>query len=389
MIFRWVRRIIVVLISLVAIASVLLWITGNTHIFYGVGKTYFIGKTAPDIDDLPQFDVSTIHHGEPEPWPLAASFNQQSLQGIDNIYFDSLQTTAFLVFRNDSLLFENYRMGYDVNTPSNSFSMAKSFLAMMYGPAVSEGYIKSLDQPVGDFLENFREGKNAQLTIRHLLQMSSGIPYGESYSSPFGYMAKAYYGKNLEKETMKFAVEKDPGTNWVYEGGNSVLLGMILKKATGKTPSQYFEEKIWSCIGTENNAYWNLDREGGLEKTFSGFYATARDFGRIGQLYLDNGVWENDTLISPGFVTECITPNMVPDQVGENCDWYGMHWWLGEHNGSSFYSCRGLRGQYIIVLPGENLVIVRLGHLQLKERINHMPPDLLRYIEIAKQIASD
>lgn len=383
----WLRRIFILLLFLVIAGIILIWVTGNSHIFNGIGKTYLIGKTAPDIDDRQYFDVSTIHHGEAQPWPRYNKYNQYLLPDSDQHYLDSLETTAFLIFQNDSLLFEKYAGGYDSSTISNSFSMAKSFLAMMYGPLVDEGYLPNLDVEAHKYLPHLTGEKNATLTVRQLLQMASGIPFGESYSSPFGYMAKAYYGKDLADETKEFSVEKTPGSVWAYEGGNSVLLGMILKQATGKSPSKYFEEKIWSCIGAEHDAHWNLDDKDGLEKTFSGFYATARDFGRIGKLFLHNGVWENDTLIDPEFVRQCTTPNMIPDPKGEHCYWYGLHWWLGEHNGQEFFSCRGMRGQYIIVIPEKKLVIVRLGHLQKKERIHHMPPDLIRYIEITNNIS--
>ena len=386
---RWLFKILFFVFTLLLVTTILLWITGNSQIIYGVSKTYLIGKTSPDIDDMKYFDVSTIMPGEPEPWPLASDFNRYQLAEDELRFLDSLKTTALLVFRNDSMVFENYWEGYQHDTPSNSFSMAKSFMAMLYGPAIEEGYIQGLDQPVSDFLDGFDSGKNGELTLRDLLVMASGIPFGESYSSPFGYMAKAYYGKDLEKETMKFAVEVEPGTRWKYEGGNSVLLGMILKKATGKTPSKYFEEKVWSCIGAEHPAYWNLDKAGGMEKTFSGFYATASDFARIGKLYMHQGTWGTDTLIPPSFVTASITANEIPDENGEACSWYGMHWWLGEHNGKPFFSCRGMRGQYIIGIPSEHIIIVRLGHLKIMESENHMTLDLPRYLELGQQIAGN
>jgi len=378
-----IKKIFYGLIILLALAAGGLYLTGNQHIFYGIGQTYLIGKGTPDIYDMSYFSVSDIPADHPEPWPLHGKYNLVVIPQDDAPSIDSMETTAFLVFKNDSLLFEKYWDGADENTLTNSFSMAKSFTAMLIGKAIDEGYISSLDQKVGDFIPEFKDGKNANLTIRHLLQMASGITYGESYNSPFGYVAKSYYGRNLQEETMKYRVEKDPGTFWAYEGGNTVLLGIIIKAATARTPSEYFFQKIWSCIGAENTAHWNLDHEKGLEKTFSGFYATGRDFARIGQLYLHDGVWGEDTIISPDFVKSCLTPNMIPDIKGEACSWYGLHWWLGQYEGQSFFSCRGLRGQYIVGIPEKNIVIVRLGHKQSKERTEHMPPDLYRYIDIA------
>jgi CubicO group peptidase (beta-lactamase class C family) len=305
----------------------------------------------------------------------------------DLAYVDSMETTAFLVFKNDSLLFEKYFEGTDVETTSNSFSMAKSFTSILIGKAIDEGYIKSVDQKVGDFIPEYANGPDAQLTIKHLLQMTSGIPFGESYSSPFGYMARAYYGKDLKEETFAYHVEKEPGTFWIYEGGNTVLLGLILEKATGRTVSDYFFEKIWSCIGAEYNTYWNLDKRKGLAKTYTGVYATARDYARIGKLYMHDGVWDNDTVISPEFVRASLSPCNIPDSTGKPATWYGYQWWLGEHRGSPLFSARGMRGQYIVVLPEEKLMFVRIGHQQSKERVSNMPIDLFRYLDIAKQLA--
>lgn len=384
---RLLKKILTVLLVIIGLGIVALYVTGNSHVLNGIGKTYLIGKSKPDIDDMKYFEVSDIQADKPEAWAMHQRYNLMALPPQYNGLLDSLETTAFLVFRNDSLLFEKYWSGADEKTLSNSFSMAKSFTAILIGIAIDEGYIRDLDQPVSDFIPEFNEGMNARLTIRHLLQMASGIPFGESYASPLGYMAKAYYGKDLEEETMKFRVEKEPGTYWVYEGGNSVLLGMILKKATGRTVSEYFFQKVWSCIGAEHEAHWNLDTYKGLEKTFSGFYASARDFARIGKLYMHEGVWEHDTIVNPDFVRQCIAPNGIPDEHGESCSWYGLHWWLGESAGKKFFSCRGMRGQYIICVPDDNLIIVRLGHQQSKERVGHMPPDMQEYIRLARILA--
>lgn len=384
---RILKGLFYVTIALVVLALAGLYLTGNKHVLRGLRQTYLIGKNKPDIFDMKYFEVDTIKADHPEPWPMHNRYNLMALTKEDLAFVDSMETTALLVFKNDSLLFEKYFEGTDVGTLSNSFSMAKSFTSILIGKAIDEGYIKSVDQKVGDFLPEYASGPDAQLTIKHLLQMTSGIPFGESYSSPFGYMARAYYGKNLAQETFKYHVEKEPGTFWIYEGGNTVLLGMILEKATGKKVSQYFFEKIWSCIGAEYNTYWNLDKRRGLAKTYTGVYATARDYARIGKLYMHEGVWGNDTVISPEFVRASLTPCNIPDSTGTPANWYGYQWWLGEHRGSRLFSARGMRGQYIVVLPDEKLMVVRLGHQQSKERINNMPVDLFRYLDIAKSLA--
>jgi CubicO group peptidase (beta-lactamase class C family) len=380
---KWIKRIILSLLAVIILAAVGLYATGNQHIIYGLGPTYFSGKSKPDIDDMRHFHVSTIPADQPQPWPVHSRFGQPTLDAGFLSSMDSLATCALVVIHNDSLLFEQYWNGYSDTTLSNSFSMAKSFTAMLIGKALEEGYIRSLDQKASDFIPSLSGGKSADITIRHLLQMSSGIPFGESYSSPFGYMAHAYYGRDLIAETLPFQATTEPGTLWTYEGGNTVLLGLIIRAATGRTPSKYFFEKFWSCLGAEKTAHWNLDHEGGMEKTFSGFYATARDFARIGKLFMHKGVWGKDTLLQPTFVDEAIRPCRIPDVSGEECTWYGYQWWLGHYKGFDFFSCRGMRGQYIIGIPELNLVVVRLGHQQRADRRDHMPPDIYLYMDAA------
>ncbi|MFZ4784210.1 MAG: serine hydrolase domain-containing protein [Flavobacteriales bacterium] len=248
------------------------YLTGNEHMLRGLRSTYFIGKSKPDIDDMKWFDLSVMKHDSIDSsFPTAKAYGMLQLTPEEEAVHAQFESTAFLVFKRDTLIFEKYFGDGGVDVVSNSFSMAKSYTAILIGVAIDEGLIKSVDQPVSDFLPEFKEGENAKLTIKHLLQMASGIPFGESYASPFGYMAKAYFGKNLQEATAHFRVKTEPGTGWAYEGGNTVLLGEILMKATGKSVSQYFEEKIWSKIDTGHDAYWNLDRQGGMEKVFSGF----------------------------------------------------------------------------------------------------------------------
>jgi CubicO group peptidase (beta-lactamase class C family) len=181
----------------------------------------------PDIDDKDYFETSTIKADKPEPWGIHKRYGFISLNPEEEQLHEQYKSTAFLVIHKDSILFEKYWEGTDETTVTNSFSMAKSMTGSLIGVAIREGYIQSVDQKVGDFLPEFKEGKGAELTIKHLLQMASGIPFGESYGNPFGFMARAYFGGDLVEETMKFSVTTTPGEGWVYEGGNTILLGMI------------------------------------------------------------------------------------------------------------------------------------------------------------------
>ncbi|MFM9005942.1 MAG: hypothetical protein ACKOSR_10640, partial [Flavobacteriales bacterium] len=151
--------------------------------------------------------------------------------------------------------------------------------------------------------------------------------------------------------------------------------------------SEYCASRLWGPLGAEHDAYWNLDDAEGVEKTFSGFYATARDFARLGLLFMRDGVVHGDTLVQPSWVQQSLAPVGKPDELGETCNWYGWQWWMNEHKGHSFFMCRGLRGQYVVCIPDLELVLVRLGHTQSKERIRHMPSDLFRYIDMAMDMS--
>ncbi len=389
---RLLKRVFFFLIAIVVVAISLAYLTGNTHILNGLPSTYFVGKSKPDIDDIGYFSVSTIRADKPEPLPMHGLLNQYTLTDSSERFAADLGTTAFILLKNDSVLLEKYWNDGAADRLSNSFSMAKTFTALLIGIAIEEGYILGVQQKAIDFIPELKGEFAKDLTIESLLQMTSGIPFGESYASPFGYMAKAYFGKDLLSETLEYQVTAAPGKGWIYEGGNTVLLGLILERATGRKVSDYFHQKVWSCIGAEKDAHWNLDKENGMEKTFSGFYATAKDFSRIGQLLLHNGVIGNDTLIQPEYMKKLSTPCMIkdvsPNNSSEMCYWYGYQTWLGTYRNQPFVSMRGMRGQYVVAFPESNLVMVRLGHEQNKERENHMPSDMIRWMDVAFEAAN-
>jgi len=178
-----VKRIVVIVLSFLIIAVVALWVTDNEHVLYGVRKTYLVGKKNPDIDDMPFFDVRKVAATNPITLNVSEFYNEMELMPEDQLWSDSMGTTALLVFRSDSILFERYWEGGE-QALSNSFSMAKSITSILIGQAVEEGFIRSIDDKVGDYLGAYQSGMDTLLTIRHLLDMTSGIPFGESYSSP-------------------------------------------------------------------------------------------------------------------------------------------------------------------------------------------------------------
>jgi len=357
-----------------------LWISGNIHLMNAVKLTYIKGQDGPGIEDLDYFEHQMIKAGPPQKWAEKLGVPAPDSSSIKPL--KDFKTVAFLVIDNDSIVFERYWEGFGSGKTSNSFSMAKSVVSLLIGIAIDDGYIESIDQPVSDFLDGFSEGKAADLRIRHLLQMTSGINFDETYNDAFGFMSKAYYGSDLKKLTFSYQVTVEPGTQFQYLGGNTLLLSFILEKATGKKISDYLSSKVWAPIGAEGDAYWSTDAKG-QEKAYCCIYAEARDFARIGKLYLNKGKWNGEQVVSENYLTESMLPSMVNDLNGNPVDYYGFQWWIGIYEGETFYYMRGIGGQYVYVVPEKDLVVVRLGHERSNESRNNVPLDVYEHLKIA------
>jgi len=354
-------------------ANVAVQITGNSYIYKALIYNF------ADIDDLDIFDTRTIASDKPQPWPVATDYNKKKISDDLLHELEKNRSIAFLVIKDDSIRYEQYWDHYDQHSYSNSFSMAKSIVSVLVGVALEEGKIKNLDEPVGNYLPHFKEGKNGILTIREVLMMSSALNWDESYSSLFSITTKAYYGSDLKKLMDAVSVVDIPGKKFEYMSGNTLILSMVVEKATGMTLSDYASEKIWKPIGAEQPAQWSLDKKDGEEKSYCCFYSNARDFARFGKLYLDSGMWNGKQLVSKDYVRQSLTPACVNFEGNEsNC--YGYQWWLTEEKGHHVFYARGLRGQYIVVIPDLRIIFVRLGIDRERPGPDHKLIDLSIYI---------
>jgi CubicO group peptidase (beta-lactamase class C family) len=350
--------------------------------FRALWFSYFSGNTGPVIDEGHRFPYEVVSTGNPQAWPISSNYDLDTVPLASQPVLEDYETVAFLVIDNDSLVYENYSQGFGPESHSNSFSMAKTVVSMLIGKALEDGYIESLDQPVSDFLPELKVHQNNPLRIRHLLTMSSGIDFGESYSNPFGFVAKAYYGNDLRKLVMQYSASDEPGTLHRYQGGDTQLLAFVLEKATGTTVPRYFSKSLWTQIGAEEEAWWNTDEQGAAKASCC-IHSNARDFARLGQLYLDSGRWNEVQIIPQDYVLESLRPCEIKDVYGESCYYYGYQWWLGKHRNLSFFYLRGMQGQYIVVIPEKNMVFVRLGRKRSEEQREHIPLDLFEYIDLA------
>lgn len=329
-----------------------------------VGR-YFYWNYA-DINDYKKFPLATIKKGDTDfifPERKAnvkintpEGFKENEMESFDN-WLKEKKTVAFLILRNDSIIFEKYFDGFDRQSILPSFSIAKSFISTMIAIALDEGVIQSIDQPVTEFIKEFKNPGFSKITIRDLLNMQSGIKFNEGYYNPFGEMAKFYYGRNLKKYVLNLKVEDEPGTTYEYQSCNTQILAMIIEMATGRTLPEYMEEKLWKKIPMQYDASWNLDsKKHKNPKAFCCLNARISDFALFGQLVLNNGNWQGNQIIPQKWLTNIKTAH--PEFTDASGYPYYFHWRTLE-NGSVF--AKGILGQYIYIDTSNDIVILRFG----------------------------
>lgn len=272
-------------------------------------------------------------------------------------FLDDHKTVAFLIIRNDTIQYEKYFAGYTKESIVPSFSMAKSITSILIGCAIDDGLIKSVDEPITNYIPELSKNGFEKVTIKHVLQMTSALDFNESYFNPFGHAASFYYGRNLRRATAKLKLKGAPGKSFEYVSGNTQLLGLILERSLkGKTVTQYFQEKLWTPLEMEYDGSWSIDKKNdGLEKTFCCVNARARDFAKIGRLYLNKGNWNGKQIVSQSWVEQ----STKVDTTDGSADYYQYQWWLPSNNGD--FMAEGILGQFVYVDPAKNLIIVRMG----------------------------
>lgn len=356
-----------------------IWITGYTYIYKTLIYTY------PGIDDINIFDTRIINDSGPQPWPISSQYNKIKLSADVDSELQRNQSVAFLVIKNDSIVYEQYWDHHIENSLINSFSVAKSIVSILCGIAIRDGLI-SLDDSVGKYIPEFKDGDNGKLKIRQLLTMSSGLNWDESYNSLFSLTTEAYYGTDLKGLVTHLKVIEEPGKVFRYMSCNTVLLAMIISKASGMMISDYAAKFLWKPIGATQPAYWSLDHNEGFEKAYCCFYSTARDFAKIGKLYLDDGIWNGRMIVPFNYMRESVSPNGCVDENGKSVNYYGYHWWLMDFQEHKIFYARGILGQYIIVIPDERIIIVRLGKLRGEKNNNNQYTDMIAYMNGALKI---
>ena len=380
--FKILKRLILSLIVIIFLTGLIHWFLGYGYLITGVQHTYLKGRSGPGITDSHIFHNNRIQARMPKPWPFHAAYGNISLNEEELEYMAQYEPASFVILQNGELMMEHYWEGYDKDIATNAFSATKSVVGLLIGIAIEEGKIKSLDTPVSEYLDEFGSNGKEHITIRDVISMSSGLKWVESSKNPYSDNARAYYGTELREHIRGLEVEKTPGEIYEYKSGNTQILSFILEEATGVTTSKYFEEKLWNPLFAEHDALWNLDKENGDEKAFCCLYATPRDFARIGQLMLQEGKWNGKQILSSSFVQEATKPAPLKRPDGRENEAYGLHWWCGQHDETSFFYARGILGQYIFVIPELNVVAVRTGSIRAKDEDDNHPGDIWKYLDI-------
>jgi CubicO group peptidase (beta-lactamase class C family) len=385
---RLLRKFLIWFFGILLVANLLVLVTGNSHLYRGLKNTYLVGRTGPEIDDMNAFPFEAVEIADPQSWPEAKGYGKVEITAAEEQLLDSIRTVAFTVIKDGELLYEHYYRGWDADSVFNSFSVSKSVVSTLIGIAMDKGFIESVFDPVSKYLPEYAEGRKAELRLWHLLTMSTGLNYDESGANPIASNAKAYYGSNLKKLMSDHEVVDPVGEQFNYVSGSTAIAAWVLEAATDQPLNRLAEEWLWKPLGAEETAYWGKDNENGTFRAFCCFNATARDFARIGQLYLDSGRWKGQQIIPEEFVEASLTPADLMDiKVGHENERYGYFWWMHPDTDTGpFFFARGYKGQYIIVVPKERLVIVRAGYMDYPMDDRGYHQDMFVYLDIARRL---
>ena len=277
--------------------------------------------------------------------------------GMDvDAYMTGQRSAALLVVHDGKLRLERYGLGFDSSGRWTSFSVAKSITSTLMGAAIRDGYIRSMDDKVSDYLPQMKGSAYDDVSIRQLLTMTSGVRWNEDYADPKSDVAQ--FNNHQPEEGVDALVsymrrlprEVPPGTRWHYSTGETNLVGVLLSEATKKPLATYLSEKIWVPAGMEQQATWVLSRS---RKEISGccLQASTRDFARYGIFVLSGARVNGQSIVPDGWLADATTARTDIGRPGRG---YGYQWWTYA-DGS--FAARGIFGQGIFIDPKRKLVI--------------------------------
>ena len=341
----------------------------------------FITQTVKKSEKV--FEFETIL----KPLPKSFSYREKSTS-VDE-FITRRATTALLVLKNDQITYENYFLDTQPTDKRISWSMAKSFVSILFGMQVDEGKI-DIEKSVDFYLPEMKGSGYESVKVKHVLQMSSGVKWNEDYldfNSDINKMGRVLaIGGSLDEMTTELEGESEPGKKFHYVSMDTHLIGMIVRRVSGKSLALLLQKSIWQKLGMESNADWIIDSQGAAF-ALGGLNVTTRDYARFGRLLVNNGQWQDEQLVSSEWIKAATTADAeylksTKDKLG-----YGYQIWLPTLAEEGEFFCVGVYGQYIYINQKENVVIVKNSADKLfQDKLNSKQETIAFFREIVKSL---
>lgn len=302
--------------------------------------------------------------GVPAELPRTYEFDGARRESAE--FLADTDTSALLVLKAGEIRHEQYWLTGGPDVQWISFSVAKSFVSALVGIAIAEGFIAGLDSQISDYVTVPPGSAYDGVTIKDVLQMSSGARWDETYSDPgsevFRLGAAMGPGGSLLAFVCGMVRDTPPGTLCRYNSGDTQMLGQLLVAATGRSISDYMHEKLMRPLGMNAAGYWLIDSVG-MEMAFAGVNLIARDFAKLGELYRRGGMWDGRQVVPAAWVRASVTPDaphLLPGNIKSVPFGYGYQWWIPESERDEFLAA-GVYNQFVYVDPSREVVIVKLS----------------------------
>lgn len=394
-------RKVLLALAIVVIASAVLWSPKLVRL-YRVNHLFDEDRIVENFLHVERvFPVSTMtaspdpvrfERGEPIARPASFIYQEETVQ--TEAYFDATQVTGLLVLKDGRIVLEEYYRGFAEDGHHISWSMAKSFISALVGIALEERAFGSIEDPITLYVPELEGSGYDGVRIKDILQMSSGVRFNEDYGdfnsdiNRFGRVLAL--GGSLDEFAASLENEVHPGTRQHYVSINTQVLAMLLTRVTGRSVTEYMEEKLWHPLGMEYPGYWALDDDG-MEMAFGTLNASLRDYAKFGWLYLNGGRRDSTQIVPADWVRASVTPDAPHLMPGSGDAWgYGYQWWIPSDPDGEFMAV-GIRNQFIYVYPRLGLVIVKTtaNHDYTNDRPRYKGMDLALFRTIAAGLAAD
>ena len=344
-----------------------------------------MGEPTGELETVKASDAVFINSGSPK------NISDESIEAAIE-FSEKMESHALLIYQNDEIILEKYFDDYNAETISDTQSMHKTVLAMMVGIAIDEGIIESVNESASKYLIEWRDDSRNQITIKHLLQQSSGLDYPEFSFHPLSEFNQLMLGEDVTKMTLRQTAYRKPNELFEYNGVNPQNLGLLLQRAYDKRYADLLSEKIWQKVAQDDASVVLDSDKNQMPRTYCCLNATARDWLRIGTIILNEGKFKDEQIVSKSWINEMKTPSITNPN-------YGYLTWLGtEHQENRIYNPKstatgihgepfddkdiiyldGFGGQRVYVIPSKKLVIVRTGAGQMEWDDSVLPNTISR-----------